>query len=1186
VTVSTNRTEPRPGTLGAWLFFLALTAAAIAWSARADFSAGRLTGTLTWQGVPVQGPGTGTIYIYVPDLAGAYISPAGGYDFNSLAVGPQTVHVYGNGCQISAYEIGQTTAMVVGGATTVADIDLTPTAGRIVGTIHVNGSPLPYPQISIPAFCGSWQSTNDGAFAHLLPPGTYTANVAGAGGTLGSFPFTVVAGETTDVGTVSLETSNIEGTLLWNGSAVTGPGTSTIFVGIPSLTGVYIHADGTYHLVGLPPGTYTTGVFGNGCFIPAYQIGTATTAVAGGETKTADIDLTSTAGRVTGTIQVNGAPLPYPAISIPSLCGSWQSDSAGAFHHFLAPGKYVADVAGNSGKIGSISFDVVAGQTTDLGTVNLLVGDLAGTLLWNGAPVSGPGTGTIYGYIAPIAGQYLNASNGTYHFNALMPGSYTLAFFGNGCSIPSYQIGSAQVDVVAETVTAVDLDITATAGRVTGRVTVNGTPLPYPNIFIPAFCGSWQSFADGTFLHFLPPGDYTATVAGNSGPLGTVSFTVVAGQTTRIDFGNLPPAITAGSPIARTAGTAGTPATIATVSDIEDAPGTLTVTAISVPTGISLTSIANGNGTVTATVAASCAASPGANVVTLRVEDSAGATATADLTVDVTANPSPSLGSYADVSLSPGGSATVTPSAAPADNGSVSVGATASPGFTGTLSADSPTGAVSVGSANSGSHTITVTATDNCGATSTRTFTVSVGSPLDHIVIAPASALLAAGTSQAFTATAFDGAGHSLGDVTSNATFSVAPNGSCTGASCGDTVAGPHTVTATYQGFQASASVNVTAAALDSITISPSTAAIAFGQSQPYMTTGFDAYGNSLGDTTSSTAFSVGPDGSCAGATCTPSAPGPHTVTANRGGKLASASLSVSPVATSVSLVSSFNPSVAGTAVTFTATVIAVSGTPTGTVQFTDGAAPLGSVALSGGIAHVTTSTLSAGSHSIVAAFTGDSPYGSSASSTLLQQVNPSTGRGTTTTLSSAPNPSVVGSAVTLTATVSTTGGGKPAGIVTFSDGALVLGSASLGGNGKAALVVSTLAFGGHELTASYSGSASFDPSISAVLTHTVLGLAAVSLLSAPNPSNVGQLVTFTATVTGGATAPTGIVTFYDGSSVLGTAPLDAGGSAMLSTTALSAANHSIKAVYGGDGLYAGASSPILHQNVKTLKKP
>src|SRR5262249_58508515 len=96
------------------------------------------------------------------------------------------------------------------------------------------------------------------------------------------------------------------------------------------------------------------------------------------------------------------------------------------------------------------------------------------------------------------------------------------------------------------------------------------------------------------------------------------------------------------------------------------------------------------------------------------------------------------------------------------------------------------------------------------------------------------------------------------------------------------------------------------------------------------------------------------------------------------------------------------------------------------------------------------------------------------------------------TTLTSTPNPSTVGQAVTLTATVRPVAPatGVPAGTVAFKDGAVTIGTATLGATGAATLVTSTLATGSHPLTAVYSGSLDFLTSTSAVVTQVVNGVA------------------------------------------------------------------------------------------------
>ncbi len=101
-------------------------------------------------------------------------------------------------------------------------------------------------------------------------------------------------------------------------------------------------------------------------------------------------------------------------------------------------------------------------------------------------------------------------------------------------------------------------------------------------------------------------------------------------------------------------------------------------------------------------------------------------------------------------------------------------------------------------------------------------------------------------------------------------------------------------------------------------------------------------------------------------------------------------------------------------------------------------------------------------------------------------------------------------------------------------------------------------------------------------LPTTTLGLA-----TSGSPSVYGNPVTFTATVRTNGVAVGNIsgetVTFYDGAAALGTGTLNGSGQAAYLTGAsqLSAATHSVTAVYGGDATYAGSTnSPALSQTV------
>ncbi len=84
-----------------------------------------------------------------------------------------------------------------------------------------------------------------------------------------------------------------------------------------------------------------------------------------------------------------------------------------------------------------------------------------------------------------------------------------------------------------------------------------------------------------------------------------------------------------------------------------------------------------------------------------------------------------------------------------------------------------------------------------------------------------------------------------------------------------------------------------------------------------------------------------------------------------------------------------------------------------------------------------------------------------------------------------------------------------------------------------------------------------------------------------PAPFNAGT--TLTATVTAASGTPTGAVTFYDGTTALGTATLDAGGRANLFEDALIPGTHTLTASYGGDANDAPSTSPGLSQSVKKI---
>jgi mannan endo-1,4-beta-mannosidase len=78
---------------------------------------------------------------------------------------------------------------------------------------------------------------------------------------------------------------------------------------------------------------------------------------------------------------------------------------------------------------------------------------------------------------------------------------------------------------------------------------------------------------------------------------------------------------------------------------------------------------------------------------------------------------------------------------------------------------------------------------------------------------------------------------------------------------------------------------------LASLKLSPPSVTGWAGVGQAFTAAGYDAYGDPMGTVTAATAFSIAPDGTCSGATCTPAASGPHTVTGTDGAATGTAAL-------------------------------------------------------------------------------------------------------------------------------------------------------------------------------------------------------------------------------------------------------------------------------------------------------
>jgi trimeric autotransporter adhesin len=269
---------------------------------------------------------------------------------------------------------------------------------------------------------------------------------------------------------------------------------------------------------------------------------------------------------------------------------------------------------------------------------------------------------------------------------------------------------------------------------------------------------------------------------------------------------------------------------------------------------------------------------------------------------------------------------------------------------------------------------------------------------------------------------------------------------------------------------------------------------------------------------------------------------------------------------------------------------------------------------LTSGVSAFSTNELIGGRYNVTAHYAGDGFNGASDSSVLYQvNVSPEGSRstvsvfGNTTTATSSTygvpltvRTDIVGSStgfetasgqVTLNDTFP---GWTPVVLSLNSDGhvELQVPNASVPGNNPIIITVPVLGLGVHNFSAAYAGDASYSASTSVGVPFTITqGPTASTITTSPTSvvANVNFTLVATVATNSFGNAPTGTVSFFAGTTLLGSAPVvavpvagnvngvaPAGGTATFTTAKISA-NASITAVYNGDVNYTvSAASPAV----------
>ena len=414
---------------------------------------------------------------------------------------------------------------------------------------------------------------------------------------------------------------------------------------------------------------------------------------------------------------------------------------------------------------------------------------------------------------------------------------------------------------------------------------------------------------------------------------------------------------------------------------------------------------------------------------------------------------------------------------------------------------------------------------------------------------------------------------------------------------------GPHTVTASYSGdgnFAASASgiatANVSPAATATTVIVPANP-VPFGQPVPLSVTVAPSTLSGVAATGGVTFFI---DGVAVGSAALVNGAaslsvngvgvGPHTVTASYSGDAnflpstsAAATATVSRAATATTVAVPTAPVAFGQPVPLSATVspASLSGVAaTGSVTFFIDGVAVGTAALVNGIANFAATGVGVGPHTVTASYSGDANFLPSTSAAARLSVTPLP---TTTTVSVTPSPAAFGDTVSLRAAVApaSPGGPSPVGTVTFFVDGTAVGSLALPANGVAVLALPGLVPSRYAITATFTPAttAPYTASASQPVSLTVGRAPTTTSVSASPTPGLNQDVILTASVSPAALVGrpvTGTLTFFDGQTPLGSAPVGAGGSASIIAANLPVGTRSITAAYSGDDFFTPSLSAPL----------
>jgi hypothetical protein len=249
--------------------------------------------------------------------------------------------------------------------------------------------------------------------------------------------------------------------------------------------------------------------------------------------------------------------------------------------------------------------------------------------------------------------------------------------------------------------------------------------------------------------------------------------------------------------------------------------------------------------------------------------------------------------------------------------------------------------------------------------------------------------------------------------------------------------------------------------------------------------------------------------------------------------------------------------------------------TATGTVTFSVDNLPFATVPITSGLATstlVNTSNLTLGTHNLTALYGGNNSF-TPATFSLPHKIVPLI-HPTSISVTASPNSLLVSQTVHFAISV-TSVGPTPSGTVSFHDGPLTIGSATLDpSTGTGVFNTALLGPGNHTITAQYLGDENSAPATSTPISLVITAFStSTTLAGLPSTPQVGSTIALSATVASGSGSPSGSVSFFDAAQLIGTQELDSSGVGVLVTTLSTSGAHSFTASYNANGPFTSSTS-------------